>query len=91
MHIKTALSTSTLIFSVSLSAAFAQQVAELKDDNAKYTMQLGGGVDWSTDVDLTGLQSTMVATSPEGSEPYTMVSSDDVPARERYGHAWRRA
>jgi len=47
----------------------------MTDKNAKFTLQLGGGVEWAVDSDLTGEQSTVVAASPEGHEPFTMVSA----------------
>jgi hypothetical protein len=75
MTLKTTFASSAVIFALSYSMAFAQDAVELKDENAKYTMQLGGGVDWSTQVDLSGLQSTILATSPEGSEPLVLVSA----------------
>lgn len=75
MTLKTTFASSVAIFALSCSVAFSQDVVELKDENAKYTIQLGGGVDWSADVDLTGLQSTIVATLPEGAEPFILVSA----------------
>ncbi|WP_417260782.1 hypothetical protein [Celeribacter sp.] len=64
-----------VVLALSSSAAFSQSAVELKDGNAKYTMQLGGDIAWNTDIDLTGPQSTLVASSPEGHEPLTLVSA----------------
>jgi hypothetical protein len=57
------------------TAAFAEEAVEMKDVNANYTMQLGGGTAWAVDVDRTGDQSTIVAASPDGYEPFTIVSA----------------
>ncbi|GHA54867.1 hypothetical protein GCM10008927_20860 [Amylibacter ulvae] len=59
----------------STSVALAQDPVELTDTHAKYTMQLGGDLVWEVNSDLTGQQSTIVASSPEGHEPFTMVSA----------------
>jgi len=60
---------------LSCSAALADDTATMSDANANYSMQLGGGVAWTVDVDLTGEQSTVVAASVEGHEPFTVVSA----------------
>ena len=59
----------------SCATAFAEGTVEMKDDNAKFTMQLGGNVVWNVDTDLTGEQSTVVAAAPEGHDPFTIVSA----------------
>ncbi|MBU2981093.1 hypothetical protein KO498_04625 [Lentibacter algarum] len=64
-----------LAFAATASAAFAQSPVELKDTNAKYTMQLGGDIAWSVESDLTGEQSTIVAASPDGHEPFAVISA----------------
>jgi hypothetical protein len=75
MSLKTQIATSCLVLALSSAAAFSEDTVELKDENAKYTMQLGGNIAWNADVDLTGPQSTLVAQSPEGHEPLTVVSA----------------
>ena len=68
------LATYGFTLALSASAAFAQDV-EMKDENANFTMQLGGDIAWQVDADLTGEQSTVVAASPEGHDPYTVVTA----------------
>ncbi|WP_417272188.1 hypothetical protein [Celeribacter halophilus] len=75
MSFKIQIATSCLVLALSSAAAFSEDTVELKDENAKYTMQLGGNIAWNADVDLTGPQSTLVAQSPEGHEPLTVVSA----------------
>lgn len=60
---------------LSCTVVFAQDAVEMRDANAKFTMQLGGKVAWSVDTDLTGKQSSVVAVSPDGHEPFMIVSA----------------
>ncbi|MDO6457574.1 hypothetical protein Q4560_03725 [Celeribacter halophilus] len=54
MSFKIQIATSCLVLALSSAAAFSEDTVELKDENAKYTMQLGGNIAWNADVDLTG-------------------------------------
>jgi hypothetical protein len=63
-----------LAFTVSSSAVFAQDTVEMKDENAKFTMQLGGDMEWQVSTDLTGAQSSVVAMSLAEDEPTVLVT-----------------
>jgi hypothetical protein len=69
------LAPSCVALTVLCSTAFAEEPVEMKDDNAKFTMQLSGNVAWSVETDLTGEQSTVVAVTPEEHDPFTLVSA----------------
>lgn len=66
---------SCVALAICCSPAFAEDTVEMKDDNAQFTMQLGGGIAWNVDTDLTGGQSTVVAVAPEEQDPFAMVTA----------------
>ncbi|MBT0957085.1 hypothetical protein IV417_06790 [Alphaproteobacteria bacterium KMM 3653] len=54
---------------------FAAAAAEMRDSSAGFTMQVEGGFDWAVAADVTGVQSTVVAATPEAEAPVAMVTA----------------
>ena len=69
------LTKSCAVFVFSCSVAWAQSPVEMQDANANYTMQLGGDIAWRVESDRTEQQSSVIAATPEGYDPFTIVSA----------------